>query len=299
MYSIRSDRPLDAITGNILHQFDAACHALNVDYVLIGATARDILLTHVFGVAVYRATRDVDFAVAVPGWQTFDHIRTWFLARPNMWSRGANSHRLLYRDDNTDSVVPMDVIPFGGIENSPGTIAWPPDMSIIMTVAGFAEALQTAIRVQIGDDLVVPVASIPGLTMLKLLAWAERRTTDHKDADDLLLLLRHYAVSGNEDRLYGEAIDILEMCDYDLDAAGAFVLGLDVAAITNEDTRSGILALLSGDRLHDQLLLHMARSLGMREDSLTYVGNVLTQFVNGLSSGRQQRRRDDESMGPV
>ena len=32
---------------------------------LVGATARDILLNHVFGMAARRATHDLDFAVAV------------------------------------------------------------------------------------------------------------------------------------------------------------------------------------------------------------------------------------------
>ena len=114
MYSIRPDYPLDAITQNIVRQFDDACRSLDIDYFRIGATARDIMLTHVFGVKTYRATRDVDFAVAVPDWQTFDLIKSWFLARPESWSSSTNTHRLLYRDNDTDAVVPMDVVPFGG-----------------------------------------------------------------------------------------------------------------------------------------------------------------------------------------
>lgn len=187
MYSIRSEHPLDAITQNIMRQFDDACHALNIDYFLIGATERDIMLTHVFGVKIHRATRDVDFAVAVSDWQTFGQIKSWFLARPENWSGSAAIHRLLYRDNNVSSVVPMDLVPFGGIEHPPTIITWPPDMAIIMNVAGFAEALQAAVQVRIVDDLVVPVTSIPGLAVLKLFAWADRRLTGSKDADDLLI----------------------------------------------------------------------------------------------------------------
>ena len=191
MYSIRPDYPLDAITQNIVRQFDDACHSLDIDYFLIGATARDIMLTHVFGVKTHRATRDVDFAVAVPDWQTFDHIKSWFLARPDSWSSSTNTHRLLYRDNDTKSVVPMDVVPFGGIESPPTIITWPLDMTAIMSVAGFAEALQAAVQVRIADDLTVPVISIPGLAVLKLFAWADRRMASSQDADDLLMLLRH------------------------------------------------------------------------------------------------------------
>ena len=154
-----------------------------------------------------------------------------------------------------------------------------------MSVAGFAEALQAAVQVRIVDDLIAPVTSIPGLAVLKLFAWADRRMASSKDADDLLMLLCHYADSGNLDRLYNSAFHILKSCDYDVDAAGAYLLGLDTATITGNDTRSRMLVLLKDAGVRDRLILHMARSRVAQEDSLTYVSNLLTRFVNGLSSG--------------
>ena len=97
--------------------------------------------------------------------------------------------------------------------------------------------------------------------------------------------LRHYADAGNLDRLYNSAFHILESCDYDVDAAGAYLLGLDAATITGDDTRLRMLVLLNDVGMRDRLILHMARSQVAQEDSLTYVSNMLTQFVNGLSSG--------------
>ncbi len=158
-------------------------------------------------------------------------------------------------------------------------------MAAIMSVAGFTEALQAAVQVRVVDDLTVPVISIPGLAVLKLFAWADRRMASSKDADDLLILLRHYADSGNLDRLYTNTFHILESCDYDVDAAGAYLLGLDTATITSDDTRSRMLILLKDADMRDRLILHMARSRVAQEDSLTYVSSLLNQFVNGLSSG--------------
>lgn len=62
MYSVRSDRPLDPVTRAILRHVHDACAALGVDYVLIGASARDIMLTHVFGTTIRRAMCDADVA---------------------------------------------------------------------------------------------------------------------------------------------------------------------------------------------------------------------------------------------
>lgn len=64
-HSIRADRPVDPVTIDILRAVAEEARAEGIDYMLVGATARDVLLTHVFGIASRRATYDVDFAVTV------------------------------------------------------------------------------------------------------------------------------------------------------------------------------------------------------------------------------------------
>lgn len=290
MHTIRSDRPLPALTYRAVRYVHDACNALGIDYVIVGASARDILLTHVFGIPLLRATRDVDVAVSVSDWPTFELIMSWLVERRTGWSRSSTKrHQLLYRDTSmTDSVPLLDVVPFGGIEdeNPPRTIAWPPDRTTIMNVAGFAEALRAATRVQVADDFVVPVASIPGLVVLKVFAWAERHTVNAKDADDLLALLRTYADAGNLDRLYTGDMSIMEACDYNPELAGAYLLGMDVATMTGAATRTRMLDTLRDGRIRDSLILDMARSrtrIGpVEDDTLTTVDTMLAQFVAGL-----------------
>lgn len=295
MYSVRSDRPLDALTQSIVRQIHDACEVLGLAHVLIGASARDIMLTHVFGRAIRRATRDVDVAVAVSDWQSFDGVMSWLLQRRG-WSRSTTMwHRMLYRV--ADGIeVPLDIIPCGGVENPPATISWPPAGADVMNVAGLAEVLHAAILVQVADGLIVPVASVPGLAMLKLFAWADRRLEDAKDASDLLMLLQEYADTGNLERLYNdEMAGILESCGYDPSCAGACLLGMDAAAIASADTRSRMLALLGNAGLRSHLLHDMARSsthlLPVEDDALTAIDSLLTQFVAGFSDKHRRRLR--------
>ena len=51
-----------------------------------------------------------------------------------------------------------------------------------MNVAGFEEALDSALHIELEPDLVIAVASLPGLTVLKILAWADRNLVNNKDA---------------------------------------------------------------------------------------------------------------------
>jgi predicted nucleotidyltransferase len=63
------------------------------------------------------------------------------------------------------------------VERADRTIAWPPEEDIVMRVAGFSDGLESSVLVRLGNNLVVPVVSLPALLVLKLFAWliASRR----------------------------------------------------------------------------------------------------------------------------
>jgi predicted nucleotidyltransferase len=64
--------------------------------------------------------------------------------------------------------------------------------------------------VEIEEGFTVRVASVPGLTLLKLIAWADRRHQNNKDAADLYWLLTTYTEAGNFDRFYDQEVALLE-----------------------------------------------------------------------------------------
>jgi predicted nucleotidyltransferase len=150
-----------------------------------------------------------------------------------------------------------------------------------MNVAGYREAFLAAPPVEIDAGFVVRVVSLPGLAILKLFAWAERGAGDPRDAIDLAMLLRQYAAAGNEDRLYGAEIGVLEAVSYDLDLAGARLLGRDAARISAPDTRTRLLALFDDNRT-EQLARAMARDLGAVRDPVAAARTLIGQPVVGL-----------------
>jgi len=79
MYTIRADKPLDPVTLEILVAMRVLARQLHHSYILIGASARDLLMSHVFGIESKRATRDVDFAVALEDWESFHVLRNALL----------------------------------------------------------------------------------------------------------------------------------------------------------------------------------------------------------------------------
>src|SRR5262245_3732962 len=199
--------------------------ASGVPFFIVGACARDLLLDLYYGLPPHRATNDIDFGIRVDTWNQFDALLST-LTRTGRYTVDPNrQHRLRSQEGAF-----IDVVPFGGVENSTTRdIAWPPDYSTVMSAVGFEEAYRNAVSVRIAPDLVVPVSSLAGLTLMKLIAWKERRNS--KDAKDLKLLLSEYLRAGNVTRLEsGEHRDLLEDDKFvNVELASARLLGRDLS----------------------------------------------------------------------
>lgn len=279
MYTIRQDKPLNPVIVEILTTVQVVTKALGYGYLLVGATARDMLMTHVFGIESRRATHDVDFAIAIENWERFHALKAELIARGDFAPAADKAHLLYYRPAYHGTAFPLDLIPFGGVEQADHQIAWPPDMSVVMDVTAYAEALASALEVDIGNGVAIRVVSIPSLAALKLLAWNDRGLQDNKDAHDLFFLLQHYHEAGNDNRMYEEALALLEICEFDLPLAGAALLGHDAGMLLQAQSLHALLAILADPRKRDRLVVHMTRSAGTESDLAT---RFLHQFELGL-----------------
>ncbi len=103
------------------------------------------------------------------------------------------------------------------------------------------------------------VASVPGLTLLKLAARVDRGLENNKDPTDSRLLTT-YADAGNADRLYDHEMDLLETVGFDMELAGAELLGRDVATICQMKVLHQMRSLLTSERSRQRLASHMVHS---------------------------------------
>lgn len=283
MLSVRTDKPVDVLIVAILTAVDAAMQRLGLRYFIAGAMARDIMLLNVFGLDPSRATRDVDFGVAVESWDQFQQIKSLLVASGSFVCDGREPHRLQFRKGSDSRGVPVDFIPFQGVERSGSFIAWPPDMKVVMNVTGYSDALQAALPIEIGPGIIVPVVSIPNLTALKLFAWIDRGREDAKDALDFVTLMRTYAYAGNTDRLYGNEIEVLAATGYDLEMAAARLLGKDVAIAVSATTRDRLSGMMSDQQTIERLVTHMAKALIAKSNAIEAAERFLGEFKAGLN----------------
>ena len=253
-------------------------------FLLVGAMARDLLLSYAHGIQSQRATEDLDFAFAVANWQAYGELRDALIAGHAFTEVPRVQHRLRFTGEYR-----VDLIPFGGVESPEGMIDWPAPQDARMVVLGFREAMDAAVEVKLPGDVPVAVASLPAQALLKLFAWGDRRLTQPgKDAGDLWLFLRNYLDAGNRERLYSEAEHLLDADDYDDDVAGAWLLGSDArrlllaAGDTNGATLTGALTLLADDAPEGPVKL----AVDMDTINLQHSVDMLKAFRAGLSGSK-------------
>lgn len=281
----KADRPVNPIILSVIREVHKAAGELGFQVFLVGATARIILLENVFGLSAGRATTDVDFAFALDNWEQFNSIKKILVSTVNFEESVGATQRLLLQLPGSKHKFDVDLIPFGKIEQRPSIIAWPPDMNIMMNVAGYSEALAAAVQVEVAPGLTLAVASLPGIAILKLFAWADRGQENPKDAIDLVSLLRGYNEAGNQNRIYENqgALAALEAAEYDVELAGAWLLGNDAAAMVSPQTNTTLKSMLDGTK-NRRLVADMARAMLGRPDALEYAIRLIEQFAKGFTA---------------
>jgi predicted nucleotidyltransferase len=248
---------------------------LNVDYFIVGALARDLWLVHRLGIQVARQTNDADFAVAVASWEAFHVFRSALLESGEFSDVRGQWQQLRHRNG-----IPIDLIPFGGIERADSSIALPPEGALVMSVFGFREAASQTVEVRLPGNATSRVVSLPALAVLKVDAWADRHIrSPQKDAYDIQLIVRHYADLHRDDRLYDNNPYLTgARADYEL--AGAWLLGKDMAQMLDTRGRERLAGIIAAEADSEgQLRLAGEMMRGSEERALALLAALEDGFV--------------------
>ncbi len=198
--------------------------SLGIPFFIVGAFSRDLILKYGYGVEPRRKTGDIDLGVEVANWEQFEKLKESLIGT-GQFSLTPEKHRLRC------GTILIDILPFGPITDKDKKISWPPEHKIIMSMVGFEEAYEYSITFRLSSDpeLDIKLASLPGLAIMKLIAWKEKYPNRKRDAGDLLFIMNKYEEAGNTKRLYGEDLSLLQEENFDTILAGTRLLGRDMA----------------------------------------------------------------------
>jgi predicted nucleotidyltransferase len=160
----------------------------NIDYFLIGALSRDLWLSHIESLPPYRLTTDIDFAILVNDDNQYIEIMQYLIN-----SEGFREDPEPYRVHSPSGVI-VDLIPFGKIEKN-NEVRIKGKKWTYLTVMGTKEVTDWAVKL---DDT-FGVITLPGLCILKLIAWQDNPGEREKDVIDFRYLLYNYfSIAGDE-----------------------------------------------------------------------------------------------------
>lgn len=193
------------------------------EFYVIGATARDIVMQQLLDTESRRRTRDLDIAIAIPDWDTFEEVKQKLIADGFEKSMDMQQ-RFFYRD------YELDIVPYGIVAKEDDNIYWPPEEIVAMSVKGFDEVLSEAITVSIDDEFKVKIASLHGLFLLKLNAWLDRNAKTSKDAEDMSFILSNYFIANLDREIHQEVYDWENFDEY---IVGGYWLAHDLVTLLN------------------------------------------------------------------
>lgn len=276
MYDI--SQKIDKLTLEILKKIKNITDTLKIDFFIVGATVRDMILNYIYNIQVYRKTNDIDFAIRVRHWDDYKLLveeieKVGFI----------KSDRIMHRYRYNGMII--DFIPFGEVSADGNTITWPDKDEKKMNVIGFDDAFMNTedLMIQTDPEIIIQAASVVSLVMLKIFSWNDRPADlRSKDAKDLYLIITTYLNAGNEKRLYDHQ-DIVDLAvDYEL--SGAILLGKDIANTVNEKVHKALLEILTGDKL--QLLAYdMSKYENLHKESDDEKVEWCVELLKSLKQG--------------
>lgn len=252
-------RHVDIVDPIVRDLVDNAAIAAD-DLLLVGASCRDILnsaLGHSFQT---RATSDLDFGIALGDWDAIERVDQLY--------KRSGSNGIRYLIDG----LPVDLMPFGGIED-PSGIARPKargDHDLI--VFGFTDVYEHALTLELPSGHQPRIPTPAGYAAIKMRACVDRLAWgESKDVGDLALVCFWYANSeAISERLWNtnEGLAELDVTEHDPDLAAVRLLGRDIASILTPENAADLQRRwVQLD--HDSMLVRFAPPPGASANELT------------------------------
>lgn len=270
-------------TVEALSALKSVADSLKISFFVVGASARDFILEHCYGIKPRRMTKDIDLGVEVASWEQFRQLTESLMATGKFSADKKEPQRRFHFDS-----VLIDILPFGAITDERRRISWPPEHEIFMSMVGFKEAYESSITVRLNTnpELDIKLPALPGLAIMKIISWKEKYPERKKDAEDLLLVMHKYEEAGNIDRLYEKEQELLQEENFDTRLAGIRLLGRDMARISDPDTLRIVRNILdgeTGEQSQYRLVSDMLRGTHAIEEKFDYILLQLEKLRLGIN----------------
>ena len=274
-YKINFDALRQEGLKSLFEALERSFNHLNIDFYLVGATARDTWFAQK-GIKTL-GTKDVDFAVYISSKDDYEKLREWLHDKEGFAVSSQNQFVLFSSEG-----IQVDLLPFGAIELE-GKLMIEGEGLAKIAVNGFREVYERGTdMVQFENEQTFKVCTLPGIVILKLIAFDDRPELRQKDMQDITLILKHY-FDLQSDIIYESHNDIFEE-DIDLTLIAARVIGRQMKLILNRssDLKNRIIDMLEKE-IRDSGNSRMAELMVTgTENTIESALDLIDEIIKGI-----------------
>lgn len=222
---------LSTEVGVILDALERGFAKYSIDYYLVGALARDIWIGGINHIKLGRTTGDIDFAVLINNEDVYQSLKEYLVEVEGFVSSKENAFVVIWKDKTQ-----IDLMPFGAIEDERGRVKIEGSGFTTIDVPGFNEVFENGLpEMQLESKYNFKFCSLPGIFLLKLIAWDDRPEKREKDIQDISQLLNH-CFEMLQEEIFEEHNKLFQNKELSLTEIGAIVIGRKIRLLANRGT---------------------------------------------------------------
>jgi len=217
----------DPQLSQMLSALERGLAKFDIDFFLIGAVARDVWMTAINGIPPSRVTGDIDFAIFIDDKEKYDILKQYLIDTEGFHSSRENAFVLVW-----NNFAFVDLLPFGAIESDEAKVSVDGIGLTSVNVPGFKEVYDYGMpTAELEGIHSFKFCTLPGIVILKLIAYEDRPEIRRDDIIDISKILKHFfsmyseEIYENHNELFGGVRKLPEIA--------AIVMGREMSKIAS------------------------------------------------------------------
>ena len=199
-----------------------------IDFYLIGAVARDVWMNGINNIAPKRTTGDIDFAVFISKIGVYENLIEYLIENESFQPYKGNAYVLIWNNS-----IEVDLLPFGAIEDENAKLSGLGLANI--NFQGFTEVYEIGLpTIDLEGKNQFKFCTLPGIVLLKLIAWDDRPEARRDDIKDICDILNHF-FSMYDNEIWEYHSDLFSEEKVDLKHISARVMGREMSKIAKKN----------------------------------------------------------------
>jgi len=261
----------------MLYALQRGLEKFGIDFYLVGAVARNVWMTGINNIAPRRTTGDIDFAVLINDDGVYEALKTYLIITEGFQPYKGNEYVLIWKEN-----LEVDLLPFVAIDDGDTKFTSNGLGLTSISLQGFTEIYNDGLpTLDLEGKHQFKFCTLPGIVLLKLIAWDDRPESRRDDIKDISDILNHF-FDMNDNEIFENHHDLFEKEEASLKQIAARVMGREMSKIAkkNELLFSRIVGILDSNTL-------VSQNSEMAKIMVEYYDNTIDDNVQLLKHLRQ------------